>query len=356
MQISINSLTANAVREESYNGRPFVVLNAMLIRGDTSMNGIFYPLDEVKKSFNQLEDIDAPLGHPKVQDQFVSAKNNFVKGAHNVGAFVKNVHMKDKEVHGEIYIDKEVANQSEKGRTLLERIANKAKLGVSTGLLIAKTIAQNGVDDLGKAFNRIGQGFSFDHLAILNGETAAGEHAGTEIIFNSEQSLFVINHDDGGQPESNQRGNSMKIEIDVSDLAKADRVKLESLTANELLQAVTAEKPQVTVNEAQELLESKGLQVNSAEAVVMTKDDHAELKANADKFVEAETARLDEIRESITANSKMTAEDLAGMTETALTKLADSLVPANNFEVNGAQGVKAPAATAYDFSPVQEAK
>lgn len=336
MRISINSITINATREETYNGRDFVILNAMLIRADTSMNGIFYPFDEVKESFTQLEDLPAPLGHPKIGDEHVSANNNFAKGKFDIGAFVRNVTMQGKEVHGEIFIDKEVAERTEQGKALLTKIANKAKLGVSTGLNIARTIVKNGVDELGKAFTRVGQGFQFDHLAILDGETAAGEHAGTEIIFSNEQSLFVINHEEGGQPNSNHEDDSMKIELDVSDLAKADRVKLESMTANDLINAVNAEVPEVTVAQAQAVIESKGLlMVNSAESVVLAKSDHEALKVNADKFVEAETKRIDEIKETITANSDFEVADLKGMSEAQLEKLSSSLAPTNDYSAQG---------------------
>ena len=221
MKISINTLTTNAAREETISGREFVILNAMLIRADTSMNGIFYPSSELKSTFSQLEDLPAPLGHPKRDGMHVSACDQFAKGAHDIGAFVKNVTMKGKEVWGDIFIDKEVASRTEQGRSLLQKITNKAKIGVSTGLQIAKIIAKKGADELGKAFDSVGHGFKFDHLALLDGEQAAGAHAGTEVKFNSEnsESLFVINHDNGSQSKSNKKEVcSMKIEIDVTDL------------------------------------------------------------------------------------------------------------------------------------------
>jgi hypothetical protein len=354
LKISINTLTANAVREEVISGREFVILNAMLIRADTSMNGIYYPSDELEKTFMQLAGLPAPLGHPKRDGMHVSASDLFAKGAHEIGAFVKNVTMKGKEVHGDIFIDKEVANRSEQGKSLLHKIARKAKIGVSTGLQIAKVIVKNGVDELGKAFDSVGIGFKFDHLAILDGEVAAGAHAGTEIKFNSENanSLFVVNHDNGSQSKSNNKEvSSMKIEVDVTDLCKKDRIKLESMTANELITVVNAEKQDVTVEEAQAVLESKGLKINSADAVVLTAEQHAELTANADSFKAAEKARLDGIKEKITANSKIEAGDLDGMSEDALERFAASLVPANDFSVNAGKTTEAKDSDiALDFS------
>ena len=336
MLITINTMAANAVREETLNSRVFIVLNAMLLRADTAMNGIFYGLDEVKASFNQLNELPAPLGHPKIAGEHVSASNNFAKGDFDVGAFVRNVHMKEKEVHGEIWIDKEVAGRTERGKKLLSNIANKVMLGVSTGLNIARLIARKGIDELGQAFNNVGKGFSFDHLAILDGEPAAGALAGTEILFNSEQgnsSLFVVNHDEGGQPDSKREENSMEIKIDASELSKPDRDKLQLMTANQLLLAVNAETPAVTLEEAKKVVVAEGLTVNAADSVVLTKDAHTELTANAEKFTTAETARVEKIKEGIIANSKMTGPDLEGMNEKTLTSIADSLVPDNDFSV-----------------------
>ena len=336
MRVSVNTLSTNAVRTENVDGRTFTVLNAMMIRADTSMNGILYPLEELKSTFKQMEDVPAPMGHPKLMNQHVSATNNFTKGKHDIGAFIKNVKMVGKEVFGEIWIDNEFAERSDKGRSLLQRIANKTKIGVSTGLTIANIVAKKGVDELGKAFNSVGRSFSFDHVAILEeSEEAAGSHASTEIVYNSDtgESLFVINHDDGGQPESKPKVNVMKHEIDLTDLSKADRTKVMACNASDILAALTAEKPTVTVDEAQTLLESKGMKVNAADSVVLTAAEHKALKTNADLYANAEKERVDEIKESIKTNSKMTDEDLAGMEEMALTRLANSLTPSNDFSV-----------------------
>lgn len=336
MLITINTRAANAVREETYNGRAFVVLNAMLLRADTAMNGILYGLDEVKASFNQLNELPAPLGHPKIGGEHVSASNNFAKGDFDVGAFVRNVHMVDKEVHGEIFIDKEVASRTDRGKKLLNNIANKIMIGVSTGLNIGKLIARNGIDELGQKFNQVGKAFQFDHLALLENEPAAGALAGTKITYNSEQgenSLFVVNHS-GGQSEPTPKESLMsEIKIDASALSKPDRDKLQLMTANELLLAVNAEIPAVTLEKAKEVVVAEGLTVNTADSVVLTKDEHAELTANAEKFTKAEKERVEKIKEGIIANSSYEGPDLENFNESQLVKLADSLAPGNDFSV-----------------------
>lgn len=337
--ITINTLATNAVREETYAGRVYVVINAMLLRADSAMNGILYGLDEVKASFNQLNDLPAPLGHPTIAGEHVSASNNFAKGDFDIGAFVRNVHMKDKEVHGDIFIDKEVASRTERGKKLLANIANKVKIGVSTGLNIARLIARNGEDELGQKFESVGKGFSFDHLALLDDEPAAGVLSGTEFIYNSEQgktSLFVVNHS-GGQSGITKKENSMdNIEIDAAGLSKKDKAQLSGLTANELLEFVNAKAPAVTLEAAKTVVVAEGLTVNAADSVVMTKDDFAKLTTNAEKFTTAETKRLEMIRKGIIANSKFDEDGLKNMDEAQLVMLANSLVPDNDFSAQGA--------------------
>ena len=330
MKISINThISTNASRTEVVNGRDYIVVNAMLIRGDTAMNGVLYTLDQVSASYHQLNELPAPLGHPKIGDENVSANNNFARGVFDVGAFVRNAKMIGKEVHSEIWIDKEVAGRTERGKNLLAKIASKAMLGVSTGLMIAHNIVKNGVDELGQAFSSIGQGFHFDHVAILDGEEAAGALAGTKLIYNSDNgaqnALFVVNHDEGGQSPPEPTGeNPMEIKIDASDLSKADRVKLQSMTANELVAAIDQQPPEITLDDAKAVIEKQGMKVNSSDDVVLSRADHEALKANADKFVEAETKRVNEIKDSIVANSQMKAEDLDGMTEPQLVAMAQA--------------------------------
>ena len=106
------------------------------------------------------------------------------------------------------------------------------------------------------------------------------------------------------------------------------------MTANELINVVNAEKPVVTIDEAQAVIESKGMQVNSADSVVLTAEQHEELKTNADLFKAAEKERIDEIKQSIMTNSKLEESDLNGMNEESLTRLANSLTPENDFSAN----------------------
>ncbi len=205
MKISINSRTSGKFTEETINGRNHIVTSMMPIMGDTAMNKLLYPLDQVKASFSQLNNLPAPNGHPKVNGVHVSAFSPLAMNAFNVGGFIRNPKMNGKKVFTEFVIDETVANISDDGREIIRRIKENEKIGVSTGLNIDQVVNQSGTDDLGAEYTRIGSGFSFDHVAILLNEKAAGEHAGTEMVLNTgdkDDPIYIVNMPD--EPTTNE--------------------------------------------------------------------------------------------------------------------------------------------------------
>ena len=196
MRVTINTTTSGKYTQRVINGRSHIQTDMMPIRGDTSMNGLFYSDKQVAASFNQLHDLPAPCGHPKINGVHVSAFKPVSMNAFNVGGFTLNPKKKGKEVHVDFLIDETVANTSDDGKEIIRRIKAGEKIGVSTGLTIDKVFPNNGEDDFGVKFNQEGEGFSFDHTAILLDEKAAGDHAGTELKLNTEDPndpIFVVN-------------------------------------------------------------------------------------------------------------------------------------------------------------------
>ena len=195
LNIQINAKTSGKFTRESINGQPHIVTTAMPIRGDVSMNNIFYPDAEVTTSFMQLSNIFAPLGHPFVNGHKASISHPVAMNQHNVGGFLRKPRKKGKRVFVDFVLNETVANQTDEGKALISKIENGEKVGLSTGLGIAQVINKTGVDDFGKPFIREGAGFHFDHVAILVDEAAAGQHAGTELVLNAGQAdeIFVTN-------------------------------------------------------------------------------------------------------------------------------------------------------------------
>lgn len=196
----------NKSRYERVHGRDFLVLEAMAVKGDTSMNGYFYPKDVISRKAPELKDKPAPLSHPKAGMAHTSASDFFVKGAYDIGAQVMSSYMSGQENRAEIWIDKEVAERTDRGRQLIQRADAKMPIGVSTGLVPTKLRNESGEDSLGQPYSKVVEDLEYDHLALLLDEVPAGDKAGTHIIYNSEQSALILNHDDGGQPESPTRG------------------------------------------------------------------------------------------------------------------------------------------------------
>lgn len=185
-KVIINSKTSGKFKREVIDGRSHIVTTMMPIRGDITMNDIFYPDEEVESSFMQLNMLPAPNGHPKVNGVNVPAFHPVANNKHNIGGFLRNPRKKGKRVFVDFLLDEEVANRSEEGKETIRRIENNERIGVSTGLGITQVINKTGSDDFGKKYTKSGSGFVFDHVATLLNEEAAGKHAGTELVLNEK--------------------------------------------------------------------------------------------------------------------------------------------------------------------------
>jgi len=195
--ITINTRTTGKFKKKKIGGRDHIITSMRPIRGNTAMNGILYPDIEVQKSFMQFDNMLAPSKHPKINGQNVSAFHPMAINSHNIGGFTQNPKKKGKDVFVDFVLDIEVANNTDDGKELIRRIENGEKVGVSTGLTINRLTPKKGKDDFGKDFTNVGEGFEFDHIAILLNEEAAGGHAGTELITNSDldEDITIINLD-----------------------------------------------------------------------------------------------------------------------------------------------------------------
>lgn len=352
MKISIKSVITNASRLENISGRDFVVVDGLAAHGDSAMNRILYPSSVISKNAKSLEGKPAPLSHPERDGMKVSADDFFSKGAHDIGGKVMRSEMSGKKNIAKIYVDKEFAERSAGGKELVRRLMAGEEVGLSTGLIPLETHKESGKDEFGVEYDEVIDSFSYDHVAFLLDEVPAGAAAGTKIIYNSEtgESLEVITHS-GGKPDNKKEVNAMEHKIDLSDLSKADRAKVMACNAQDVLAAITAKPKDVTIEQAQTVIESKGMKVNAADSVVLTAEQHAELKTNADLYLAAEKERVDEIKQAIIANSKMEDADLSNMSEASLTKLASSLVPDNDFSAQGA--VTTNADQSAEFKPLE---
>jgi len=179
----VNVLTvvnsASNITTETIDGKPHIVVRGITpVVDDIVMNRKLYPSAEIGKAYNTLERNPMPLGHPKVDGKHVSARDVRAVNNYHVGAWFQNVSHADGKVSGDMYVDRQYAESSDKGKRLVKRLdemaagTNTDPIHISTGLLYAG-ISANG-ESKGKKYNEIATNMMFDHVAVLLDEPGAG--------------------------------------------------------------------------------------------------------------------------------------------------------------------------------------
>ncbi|MCS5946056.1 DUF2213 domain-containing protein [Klebsiella variicola subsp. variicola] len=210
----VNVLTvvnsASNITTETIDGKPHIVVRGITpVVDDIVMNRKLYPAAEIEKAYNTLERNPMPLGHPKVDGKHVSARDVRAVNEYHVGAWLQSVSHKDGKVTGDMYVNRQYAESSEKGKRLINRLdemisgTNSEPIHISTGLLYSG-IAANG-ESKGKKYNEIATNMMFDHVAVLLDEPGAGTPAeGVGIFVNAEGDeleIEVVNLADADVPD-----------------------------------------------------------------------------------------------------------------------------------------------------------
>jgi hypothetical protein len=188
VRVNIRTLAnTKAIRKEKRDGRDVIIVPSATLPDDVVMNGIKYPADEIAKSFQGLEKKPAPLGHPMIGGEYVSALEPMAINANWVGAFNENVRRENGRVFLDKVIDIEVANRTAGGKSLLEAIDKGDPIHTSTGLFC------NLEDCADAGFKAIARDIEFDHDAILlNEQGAAKPEQGVGMMVNGAK-VTVIN-------------------------------------------------------------------------------------------------------------------------------------------------------------------
>ena len=180
------AVNAAAIRREQHNGREHIVVPSFTLPDGVIMNNGLYPKEEIDKAYNGLEGTLAPLSHPMVDGDYVSARQPEAINAYHVGAWNRNVQRVGNRVSIEKWIDVEFAKNSENGRALLEAIDKQEPIHTSTGIFLDREMTPNA-----DGYGWIARNMQFDHDAILIGETgAATPEDGVGMMVNK---TFVIN-------------------------------------------------------------------------------------------------------------------------------------------------------------------
>lgn len=194
MRVNLRAaVNAADIRTEMYNGREHLVLPSYTLPDNVVMNGGLYPADEIEKSYASLENTPAPVGHPQVNGEYVSAYHPAAINGYYAGAFNRNVRRDGHRVYLEKWVDVEFAKTNAQGQALLEAIKTKQPIHTSTGVLLEPEPVTNAA----AGYKWIARNMRFDHDAILINETgAATPEQGVGLFVNvAEAQPLVVNDD-----------------------------------------------------------------------------------------------------------------------------------------------------------------
>lgn len=194
MRVNLRAaVNAADIRTEMYNGREHLVLPSYTLPDNVVMNGGLYPADEIEKSYKSLEDTPAPMGHPQVNGEYVSAYHPAAINGYYAGAFNRNVRREGHRVYLEKWVDVEFAKTNAQGQALLAAIKDKQPIHTSTGVLLEPEPVTNA----SAGYKWIARNMRFDHDAILINETgAATPEQGVGLFVNvAEAQPLVVNDD-----------------------------------------------------------------------------------------------------------------------------------------------------------------
>ena len=193
MQVNVTTrVNSQAIRRETYNGRPHLVLPSYTLPANVVMNGGLYPASEIDAHYQGLEGTLAPLGHPTVDGKFVSAFSPEGINAGHIGAWNRNVKKSGNRVYAEKWIDTTVANQSEGGRELLERVAaierGEDVPPIHTSVAVFLDQLEASAEQKAQGIEWVAKINAMDHDAILLHEVGAAQpEQGVGLMVNADQ-------------------------------------------------------------------------------------------------------------------------------------------------------------------------
>lgn len=322
--IQVNTkLTTNTIRRETYNGREHIVVPSYTLPFNIVMNREYYPEAEIIANYQSLEGTLAPLGHPTVNGEFVSAFSPEGLNIGFCGAWNRNVELRGNRVYVEKWVDVETASHSEQGRELLSRLEalekGESKVPIWSSVAVYRERMPATEEMKAQGADSVVKIMSIDHDAILLHEPpAASPEQGVGLMVNTDQAkpLMAV-----AMKENSYRTLEKQLEEAARELFKdADYVYVVDFTDKEVTIATNAESARVCTYEKQadkiilnngELAtneESKSWFAQFAEHLSSLFSLNEKIKANKSEddpmpLTKEERAELvKEINETITAN------------------------------------------------------
>lgn len=194
MPIQVNVTTkvnSQSIRREMYNGREHIVIPSYTLPANVIMNKEFYPASEIDANYKSLEGTLAPLGHPTVNGEFVSAFSPEGLNIGYFGAWNRNAKKSGNRIYVEKWVDIATAQESEKGREFLERIEaienNEDVPPIHTSVAVFRERIEASPAQKAQGADWVVKISSIDHDAILLHEVgAATPEQGVGLMVNAD--------------------------------------------------------------------------------------------------------------------------------------------------------------------------
>ncbi|MDF7193545.1 hypothetical protein NFG05_18450, partial [Proteus mirabilis] len=199
MPIQVNVTTkvnSASIRRETYNGREHIIIPSYTLPANVIMNGGLYPASEIDAHYRELEGTPAPLGHPTLDGQFVSALSFEGLNVGYIGAANRNVSKVGNRIYLEKWIDVDKAKESEGGKEVLQRVeaieSGESSEPIHTSVAVFLEQIEANEEQKAQGYNWIAKIHSMDHDAILLYESGAATPAqGVGMMVNADQATEV---------------------------------------------------------------------------------------------------------------------------------------------------------------------
>lgn len=166
--------SAGAVRTETFMGREFVVVPAVLVQSQVLNNNLgrtYLPEHEVTDAWADLWNmVPVIIDHPTHRGHPVSAKDPAVLNSRGVG-FVFRAHAENGQLKADVYLDPSRVEDVPELAAILEALEEGNPVELSTGF---PTLAQQAKGEAkGKKYDYVMQPKGADHLAVFTDKTGA---------------------------------------------------------------------------------------------------------------------------------------------------------------------------------------
>jgi hypothetical protein len=163
---------ADKVSTQKINGVDHLIVKDVChMIGDSVMNGIFYPMEEMEKLSANLQNrrIIMPAEHPVDRDgAHMSATDPLSHIDHLVGAFAYNFSIRNDKLISDMAINPSVAFNHPQGETIINAIKRNTDLDMSTGFYLdIEDIPKPKFAPDGNEYSKVARNLSMDHSALL---------------------------------------------------------------------------------------------------------------------------------------------------------------------------------------------